>query len=191
MKARGFTLIELLIVAGVISILAAIAVPNFLEAQVRAKVSRTASDLRTLATGLEAYRVDNNVYPRATLNQSINQRLLILQSPITYVTDLPADPFFRETREGLAGFTPDYVYASGNIYFGVINQFDNSIYRGTIWSLAGRGPDGNINVGGYCMAHPVAVERGTGIFGSYDPTNGTVSPGDILRLSPGTMGANQ
>jgi len=63
MRKRGFTLIELLIVVAIIAILAAIAVPNFLEAQARAKVSRARNDLRTIATALEAYRVDTNQYP--------------------------------------------------------------------------------------------------------------------------------
>ena len=62
-RDRAFTLIELLIVVAIIAILAAIAVPNFVAAQVRAKVTRTQSDMRTLATGLESYRVDNNEYP--------------------------------------------------------------------------------------------------------------------------------
>lgn len=59
----GFTLIELLIVVAIIAILAAIAVPNFLEAQTRAKVSRIVSDLRSLQTAVETYRIDNNKAP--------------------------------------------------------------------------------------------------------------------------------
>lgn len=60
---KAFTLIELLIVVAIIAILAAIAVPNFLEAQTRAKVSRVASDQRTYATALETYMIDNSAYP--------------------------------------------------------------------------------------------------------------------------------
>ena len=60
---HSFTLIELLIVVAIIAILAAIAVPNFLEAQTRAKVARVKNDLRSVATAIEAYRVDTNKYP--------------------------------------------------------------------------------------------------------------------------------
>src|SRR5210317_1521974 len=57
-SSNGFTLIELLIVVAIIAILAAIAVPNFLEAQVRAKISRAKNDLRTIATAVESYSTD-------------------------------------------------------------------------------------------------------------------------------------
>ncbi|HUT25205.1 MAG TPA: prepilin-type N-terminal cleavage/methylation domain-containing protein, partial [Sumerlaeia bacterium] len=62
-RESAFTLIELLIVVAIIAILAAIAVPNFLEAQTRSKIATVYSDFRTLKTGMEAYRVDNSGYP--------------------------------------------------------------------------------------------------------------------------------
>lgn len=62
-KESGFTLIELLIVIAIIGILAAIAIPNLLNAVQRGKQKRSMSDMRTMATAVEAYAVDNNVYP--------------------------------------------------------------------------------------------------------------------------------
>jgi prepilin-type N-terminal cleavage/methylation domain-containing protein len=58
MKQRGFTLIELLIVVAIIAILAAIAVPNFLEAQMRSKVSRVKTDMRSMNLAFMAYYTD-------------------------------------------------------------------------------------------------------------------------------------
>jgi len=65
LSRSAFTLIELLIVVAIIAILAAIAVPNFLEAQVRAKIARAKADQRTITTGLETYHIDQNSYPKS------------------------------------------------------------------------------------------------------------------------------
>jgi len=95
----GFTLIELLIVVAIIAILAAIAVPNFIEAQTRAKIARVKTDLRTCATGLESYRVDHNRYPIIWYPHfSADYALVPLTSPIAYLTSIPRDPFFSTGR---------------------------------------------------------------------------------------------
>ena len=65
-SSLGFTLIELLIVIAIILILIAIALPNFLEAQTRAKVTRAEADIRNLATAIEFFRTEYSNYPVGT-----------------------------------------------------------------------------------------------------------------------------
>jgi prepilin-type N-terminal cleavage/methylation domain-containing protein len=186
---RAFTLVELLIVVSILAVLATIAVPNFLQAQVRSKVARTATDLRTIALGLTAYRVDVNHYPIVpTLEYPLGLRLTPLTTPIAYLVTLPLDPFARhDPRQSVGGDEPFYVLASGNLYAGGDAAFDTRSYHGTLYSLAGRGPDQDIVFGGYCMAHPHAVRGQAPIRGAYDPTNGTISAGDILWIGEGRM----
>jgi type IV pilus assembly protein PilA len=62
---KGFTLIELLVVILIIGILAAIAIPAFLNQKGKAYDSNAKSDARTAATAEETYFTDNNAYAGA------------------------------------------------------------------------------------------------------------------------------
>ncbi len=100
----AFTLIELLLVVAIIGLLAAIAIPNFLSAQTRAKVSRVRSNLRSLGNAVEAYRVDNGAYPpmwdpvNVPWQYHDDAFFVSLTTPIAFISDIPIDPF-RETEK--------------------------------------------------------------------------------------------
>ena len=81
---KGFTLIELLIVVAIIGIIAAIAIPNLLNAIDRGKQKRSMSDIRSIGTSIESYAVDTNMYPTSA---DINALATVLQ-PI-YIRNLP------------------------------------------------------------------------------------------------------
>ena len=105
MTRKGLTLIELLIVVAIIAVLAAAAVPNLLEAQIRAKATRAVADIRAVATGLEAYCVDHGAYPMCN-NEMLDgwrpgsdagtqaRYLELLSTPVAYLSrPLLRDPF--------------------------------------------------------------------------------------------------
>jgi len=201
---KAFTLIELLIVVAIIAILAAIAVPNFLEAQVRSKVSRAKNDLRAIATGLEAYRTDNTAYPPDTVfyNWSNppkpvpNPLIQSITTPIAYMTSLPKDVFgWKASVWNRSGAAKEYSYVSLRDWIGI-----QSIVAGppkAEWALATYGPDQKDSSGAFLVfgeeymakqyGKPPLNEQQT--FNStytslYDATNGTMSVGDIARVGP-------
>ncbi len=195
-KSRGFTLIELLIVVAIIAILAAIAIPNFLAAQVRSKVSRVTADMATLATGLESYYVDNNEYPlgqRADMSLVPHDiRLSPLTTPVAYVSSLPKD-CFQQSRRAWFGDAQtmantqqaqfDYWnWSKTNPDFAATPRYHEIQGGPMTWQLLSVGPNGVFdmdaqwrNVNGSDIVYFTAS-------GIYDPTNGTVSYGDIWRV---------
>ena len=177
MSKRAFTLIELLIVVAIIAILAAIAVPNFLEAQVRSKVARAQADMRSIATALESYRVDNSGYIVAwggTGWDPLSQRLVPLTTPIAYMTSVPPDPFPAQISDEEPD-TFDYFDSESAVvtgWFSANDNLDPTLY-GREWRLACAGPDLNQRWG----LHP-----------PYDASNGSVSVGDIWIVQGGGNG---
>jgi len=194
MKARkGFTLIELLIVVAIIAILAAIAVPNFLEAQVRSKVSRTKADMRSITVAVEAYKVDTNRYPtmripRPTAGDTSSNETLghELSTPISYLTSLEItrDVFKRE-RANLPVGRERYNYRnyeflrSINAAFGDPTQpAGKRAQADGGYRIVSAGPD-RFHFWDGTTAAPADYQNFAII--AYDPTNGTVSIGDIFR----------
>jgi len=61
MKAKkGFTLVEILIVVVILGILAAIVIPQFTEASTEAKTSSLCTDLQTVRSQIELYKIQHN-----------------------------------------------------------------------------------------------------------------------------------
>lgn len=200
---QGFTLIELLIVVAIIAILAAIAVPNFLEAQTRAKVSRCKADQRTLAIAFEAYFVDNNTYSRYNnvfLKMSTNHTIdyttghadgyASLTTPIAYITNaMPEDPFLHFGGQSTNTFrepiktTYEWAFAD--------DAGNQSTRKMTMYCLQGYGPDTDddlIGMGSWAKVDSRGYYNGSRVITVYDPSNGTVSDGDIYRIkAPGPI----
>src|SRR5690606_12155322 len=223
MMKRAFTLIELLVVVAIIAILAAIAVPNFLEAQTRSKVSRFMSDLRSSAVALEAYAVDHNKYPPpdavpAGADESImgapwpivedppeNYMPRRLTTAIAYITSLPGDIFDHEELlpRRPRSHAPHYINDQFNSrctapacgWDGEVeNEFFVARTKGAIKLQADPGANGALyDFSVVWLAHSHGPDRDHDDFLSdqgyptlYDPTNGTISDGDIFYFGPGT-----
>ncbi len=165
-RNSAFTLIELLIVVAIIGILAAIAVPNLMQAQIKAKVSRVLADHRALATAESMYRMDHNTYHRHAHSP---WQHVPLTTPVAYMNFWPIDPFQEKTPESAKQIAP---YAKLTIHWEPIMSFEPGRAAGYIeryrtyagWNVsAGPGP-------------------GSGV---YNMTNGLFSDGNITTFVPG------
>lgn len=196
-KSKGFTLLEVAILLVIVSILVAIAIPNFRIAEIKSKIALVRGQLNTLALALESYNSDNDNYPPSTYSQPTVPALADdgksnrtsyfmlkpLTTPVAYVARIPEDPFANNNtpptfdqgygRYGHVNAAYSYRSAKGTDRptFPFYVQYDQE------WALGSVGPDGDYDSWG----------TGPDNLMFYDPTNGVQSNGDLLRIEKGGM----
>lgn len=180
LKMKGFTLIELLIVIAIILILISIALPNFLEAQIRARVVNAKGCLQALRTAQEGYFNDFNRYipdvdgggkimvggiyrrvrdlPGYNCNATGAKEICsyrMLSTPIAYMKELCSDPFVKDNLDKAILQLFEYTYYDNSAMHP--NDKRNRKVRfafetGLRYIMFSTGPDGNFDVGSYTNA---------------------------------------
>ncbi len=181
MYKESFTLIELLIVVAIIGILAAIAVPNFINAQIRAKVAKVVSEENSIKNAYTQYYMDQNAWPPHMDGDDAQHRYVT--TPIAYLTTSIFCPFL-DTHTGRTLTQWQYFkgqYHTEPAYFWHDGQWPGlaanephfwSQQKNTAFFIISIGPD-------YDYDQPDGCE--TCVAGLYNTSNGVSSSGDILK----------
>ena len=172
-KQHAFTLIELLVVVAIIGILAAITIPNWQNALMRAKVGRAYSDMQAISRALGMYRMDYSNFPLASnLKDTVmlphNLRLKPLTTPVVYISRLPDDVFRLGTTYS---YIDKYSWDKTDRYEASFSGgLEIRFFTGSAWVLSSVGPTGN---------RP-DMSNGYGWEDAYDASNGLFSFGAIF-----------
>jgi type II secretion system protein G len=174
-KRTAFTLIELLIVIAIILILISIAMPNLLEAQLRATVARAKGELRSINSAMAMYHRDFGEYPtRQDFTRGVNPSLTeasvpmglyTLTTPNRYISSIPLDPFKGR-------WTP--TYQLNGLRKGSSKDISYALETWVLYSLgpATHRPDDY-------EIDPIGPLYSGILVNTYSPTNGTRSMGGI------------
>jgi len=189
-------MIELTIVGITITMLIAIALPNFIEAQIRATVTASSADMAVIASALEEYYIEHRAYPPNVRgpegeipypgNDNAAERyaaLTVLTTPTEYLFRLPLDPFYTKDSSTVPFYSNDKSTVAYD-YVNFVDATGSTLSRSEIvgeengrvaYILVGNAPDQMRSLDFETMP-PTSLQ--------YSPTNGTRSTGDIILFGP-------
>jgi type IV pilus assembly protein PilA len=164
----GFTLIELMIVVGLIGLIAAVAVPNFITYQARARRSEGFAHVAGIAHAYKIYQADKGSYPdMRTETLALGAQAASLPDPaasgmtapgtVKMPWDTATDNFFK-----IVGWRPE-----GNVFYSydvVSAACGNACDSGSCFTITAHGDvDGNGLLGALMYVHPLTDASGTPI----------------------------
>ncbi len=169
------------ITAFIVLVLGLMAIPNFLEPCTRSTVSRVKADMRILATAIESYAIDYDTYPPhtfqhdkkahwpASLDAPTFMNNYCLSTPVPYISSYPLDALSSESAEkfGFAyyNFAGSWLLVSQGPHHDFDTRFDLLSTSSPLTAASSR------------TLHFAEATEGAVLM--FDPSNGTLSSGDI------------
>lgn len=208
---KGFTLVELVVILAIGGILAASTIPNFIKADVRAKLAQARADMKEIDLAIHAFELDQGIAPVAcsvlninaegypttkppysplgvppgTCGLLVSDRLIQLTTPAQYLTHnyVNGDPFAPESP----GYD-SYDYWSVSTWKYAFNGNHPNSYAPN-YSRTVRGALWRLVSAGpdriQTFGGPAWVTGNPANPGlDYDPTNGIISNGDVVQVGP-------
>jgi prepilin-type N-terminal cleavage/methylation domain-containing protein len=198
---NGFSLTELLIVVSLLALISIISISHYEKASTTSKLAETRELFRFISQGLESFKTENGIYPYdgytaggPGLPDHYYWNLgPSLTTPIAYLPRVDYDdPFLKIKNVEHDGIIAPYgkirYTCTDSTWHIIYGQYTGrttiSIYRDDIfdgmggWRLLSGGPDQTMGPNGWDMGtnYPESA-----IPIPYDPTNGLVSNGDVIR----------